>query len=895
MAVEGVGLTYHVAINGQGFVLAENPGTERQYTRRRVPMETPRFAEGSDSYAQGVDRYQFTQWLSWLGGGFQTHADRPNSDPVRFFDSHDSDPFQEQFELHNRPKPVELTHPSTTPAWNNFTDWDETKQILTAAHPQERIIAIGYDSDEDYIGITRYVTGTDSWEAVWEIGGGVDFAAATSNGNHYWVANNLLASSTAQIRRFTTDSGTSFETLSDGVFGPVSQLDFIADRLALASYVDEGGGAFHLKWTTISLAGDEDTTSTIEFPQDNELAATNTVFGNGVAYFGVGNPESLTIYQWRPGSGETPSIAAVIPEGGVIGGDGDGSKPLAWYNGALYVASLRENTIEPDPTAGDMDHLIWQCIALDDGTVVPSLLYESYDRYHQVGLSGDQSDVHHWLSADRKLLFTDRCSRRHPSVVSAFDPSTAGVARWFGSPDMIDETAIVGMVRFEGQFYTLSHEGFWSEVVATQSGGRLFTLSEDSGIAAVSWDAGVLAPPDGGTPTVIATLDAAVAGESDTVDISGLTTMAGDKLFIVVQVGPETRQVEAAGIPSTWELVAFDARPLGFDEFMISSVYATEDLSTSPLISIGVPGTEHPTIGPFVVWSVLQVRNAADPDTWFALAGPGPSGTFDQIPTPSITVTADDSMYFGVATLLTGVNNMTFTVGSPGVEQTDHGVTTADGISVYQTTSADVIEVAPAEMPEGVLDLSIVDKGSLRTKVFDEVRISTRPLPPGSSVEVLYSFDRGASFTSLDTLDTTDATNATFRFPSNTIHEDIMLRLVRLGEAVVDGVELKLHQLGMYDDIIECVVDCRDNIRLANGAPHPGNGPGAGRARYRALSDLVQSIVDFEDLDFLDTQNVETVEVLSVEPLEGVHIASQQRGEIETGEIARVTLRRVGA
>jgi hypothetical protein len=92
-----VGSIYEVAINGQGYLLADTP--ERPYRRSTGQLQAPRLATGDTPFSEAIERYTFVGMGDWSLGAGQEIANRGGTDLRAFYESENVNPFDDGIRL----------------------------------------------------------------------------------------------------------------------------------------------------------------------------------------------------------------------------------------------------------------------------------------------------------------------------------------------------------------------------------------------------------------------------------------------------------------------------------------------------------------------------------------------------------------------------------------------------------------------------------------------------------------------------------------------------------------------------------------------------------------------------------------------------------------------------
>ncbi len=212
------------------------------------------------------------------------------------------------------------------------------------------------------------------------------------------------------------------------------------------------------------------------------------------------------------------------------------------------------------------------------------------------------------------------------------------------------------------------------------------------------------------------------------------------------------------------------------------------------------------------------------------------------------------------------------------------------GHGVYRTHASQFVTA-------GELKSSFADGASGLFKVWDDVTLTMDPLGSGESITVSVTVDGGANYTSL-TGGTVSEQLKTHTVEIGKQSKELGLKLSFVGNASGDCaltfLSARYHPLGLSDTIVQIPVDCGDHLRSSNGSPLAENGEGAGVRRARALQNLVQSRVKFQDVDWHITGSTEIFEIEACD-INAVSLYEPSRSSSALRLIAVLTLRKVGS
>ncbi|HCD02195.1 MAG TPA: hypothetical protein DER64_16895 [Planctomycetaceae bacterium] len=205
---------------------------------------------------------------------------------------------------------------------------------------------------------------------------------------------------------------------------------------------------------------------------------------------------------------------------------------------------------------------------------------------------------------------------------------------------------------------------------------------------------------------------------------------------------------------------------------------------------------------------------------------------------------------------------------------------------------------ATNKITTGELQTSLFDGASGLFKVWDDVSLNMAPLGAGEAITLSTTTDGGASFAAL-TGGTVSEAMKSHTVPIGKQSKDLGLKLTFTGPASGGGgaplsfLSTRYHPLGLADTLVRIPIDCGDFLTGINGAPLAENGEGAGVRRARALQNLVQTRVRYQDIDWHVTGATEVFEVEACD-LTGVSLYDPSRSGASVRLIANLTLRKVG-
>jgi len=197
----------------------------------------------------------------------------------------------------------------------------------------------------------------------------------------------------------------------------------------------------------------------------------------------------------------------------------------------------------------------------------------------------------------------------------------------------------------------------------------------------------------------------------------------------------------------------------------------------------------------------------------------------------------------------------------------------------------------------GELKTSAIDGASGLFKIWDDVTMTMDPLGSGESITVSVTVDGGGSYTAL-TGGTVSEQLKTHTVAVGKQSKELGLKLAFVGSGTGDCaltfLSSRYHPLGLADTLVQIPIDCGDQLKGMNGGPLAENGEGAGILRARALQNLVQTRVQYQDIDWHVTGATEVFEVEACE-IAAVSLYDPSRSGAAIRMIAKLTLRKVGS
>lgn len=562
-----VGSVYEIGINGEGFMLMDDP--ERPVTRRSTILEPDRLATSETPFAEAIDRYSFIGASDWSGGAGQRWRNRPDSDPTRFFDSEGVNPFDEDG-LHllnsmSLSQADTYTKPYTVVASGN---------VFTASADGE---------------LTSQTT-PGGTETTFTITGGGAPSDMASDGTHWYYTDgfDIFRNSTA------ADPVTAWSTWN------ADRIEWIVDRL-FASGVDAGNAIV----TTFDESGVEEVAGgRFIFPDAPDIPSM--AGGDGYAWFVVNRTDSSQIHYWQLGSADTyPAVGLTLPQG-------QKAQSIGFYLGSLFVFAVEELD------AGGYRAIIYQCAA-QEGRLLPNRVadFELTNAPTEPGFAGD----------DRFVVFSwsEMGTTTFYSGVGAIDLSTGGYAKWVSSGATGEAFRPVW---WNGKIgIPIAGSGLWVEDESPISSGWLESSISDLGssLSKVVDRYRVSFPPlpGGGTVGLEYTRDSATSFVSvgEDADVAGLTEYSWDLPARVNSIGYRVT-LGATTVSPSLSFVQIQLHPLAIREEILQLPVNCSDRVTGlngQIIRYSRTGIERVRVLEAMVGNRVKVQDTDWPSTGKAL------------------------------------------------------------------------------------------------------------------------------------------------------------------------------------------------------------------------------------------------------------------------------------
>lgn len=378
-----VGRLYQIGINGDGFMLADNPEKGMEYQRTVVPLDPQRLATSDTPFSEAIERYSFAAADDWDAGAGQRYYHRGASTASAYWDSTGLDPFTEK----GRIKLLNATalEEAETYAGLKLVVVGDDLYYVSSATEVSRIQSAGASPTD----IT--------------VAGGITISDLASDGQYWYIADG------SNIYRGTTSTPGSAWSSQDAL-----EVTWAAGRICAAV---ASSGSTPNRFTTLNDAGAEDKANGhLTLPVGSTITLGDTT--NGHFYFGGYAGTAGSVYAWKLGVDESgdffvPFEALKMP-GGMI------PTSVATGGGYVWVRGYRAEG------SSQGQAVVLQCVPDGSGSLVATTLVElaaiGTAADHQVGAMCSYEDL---------MLFGWKTMTAAKAGVGAVSLTTGGYAKWY--------------------------------------------------------------------------------------------------------------------------------------------------------------------------------------------------------------------------------------------------------------------------------------------------------------------------------------------------------------------------------------------------------------------------------------------------------------------------------
>lgn len=287
---EDVGKIWEIGINGEGYMLANNPADPAapQWASGTVPLQPERLATSDTPFSENINRYTIYSLSEFGGGEGQLEGNRPDTDPYRFYDGVAVDPFETDSRL--QLGPTETEEHDTAHATPHMALVGDT--LYVAAGTAE----VDYSSGGSWSTVSGLTDTTGAIPGIYDM---------TSDGSRWYIATGRSI-----IRGTTSNPG------ADWSATPALRVMWSAGRL-LAAYKG-GSSSTPNVFNAFNDSGTAEATPPLmTFPEETTVELGGTT--GGVFYFGAAG----SVYAWRLGVNDvgdfyTPIEAWTLPAGSTL-------------------------------------------------------------------------------------------------------------------------------------------------------------------------------------------------------------------------------------------------------------------------------------------------------------------------------------------------------------------------------------------------------------------------------------------------------------------------------------------------------------------------------------------------------------------------------------------------
>lgn len=421
-----VGSVYEIAINGDGYMLANHP--ERPYRRSAGVLDPPRFATGETPFSEAVERYTLIGKSDWSSGAGQKFADRPSSVSTRFWESEGINPFNEDRSL--------------TLLQACETELADTYTLPHAVVAGNALYVCTADGE------IKSIADPGDAATTFTITGSAQVDDMTSDGTYWYYADgaNIFRNNSA------ADPVTAWSTLN------AYKIDWASDRIAIA-YDSSGDAVF----STLADDGTEEVTSGRATHANATI--TDITSGAGFTFYAVQRNSGCTIMAWQNGSTDAPFVSLVLPAGQSV-------SALGFYLGNVFI---RATEIQD----GKTNAIIYRAVPVEGRLTAERVLeIEDAATDHSIGdFSGD----------DRFVYFSWKAmSSGGRSGIGCIDLSTGGYATWFYADSDSATGDVLSIVQWDGlTAFTVAGYGTVLETSDYLASGTLKASHHDLGTSLV--------------------------------------------------------------------------------------------------------------------------------------------------------------------------------------------------------------------------------------------------------------------------------------------------------------------------------------------------------------------------------------------------------------------------
>lgn len=375
-----VGRTWHVGINGLGFMLQEDPTVphwyKQIYLRQSQQIDAGasyRIATGSTPFNEAVARYVFTGFADWRTGAGQTFLDRDDSVPNRYFNSENVNPFN-KYQLTLLPAQARIFASANTPQRGVVVN--NVLYVQTGA---------------------KQITAISTWggaTTAFNIAAATTINDLTSDGQFWYASTNngVYRNSTA------ADPGGAWSTI--GAATNYNAISWAGQRICL-TYTT----ATNTIWTTLNSSGVEE----VAGGRVTNLSSAWTIgkatgASSGHLWFpAFSGTEGNVVYAWDLVNTDAPTVALALLGGEI-------PRRVYFYEGNLMLKV-------DFGTQG----VLYRCTSDATGNLTPTFVTDTIS-------TGSEVD---FLGNGRRVFFSwSKMDTAGDSGIGALDITTGGYTKW---------------------------------------------------------------------------------------------------------------------------------------------------------------------------------------------------------------------------------------------------------------------------------------------------------------------------------------------------------------------------------------------------------------------------------------------------------------------------------
>lgn len=406
-----VGRVYEVAINGVGYMLADNPEKGIEYERSTVGLEPERLATSDTPFSEAVERYSFSTAATFHKGAGQRFLNRETSTGAAYLKSNGFNPFEA----------------------GELSVLNDTERLLAATYASPRLTVVSDLYVQTGDAELKYTSDGSTWttlSGLTDTTGAVTITGLTSDGQ-YWYA----ATGRSIIR------GTTSNPAADWSAEDAADVRWAAGRI-MAAVVGPGS-------STPNVLKSISPTGTVEATHRTQGAGETIVLGGVVSghfYFASYSGARGQIWAWplgldSGGAPFAPFVAWDLPPGLI-------PTKVAACGDSLWIRVYRAE-------GGTGEAMIYRGIPSDQGAITPLLVVPELTKAAAVDAS-----VGGFGCGEERVFFSWSNARTGRTGLGAVDLAEGGWAEWKSAAVT---GAVFDVVVWHGiEVFTVVGDGVWA-------------------------------------------------------------------------------------------------------------------------------------------------------------------------------------------------------------------------------------------------------------------------------------------------------------------------------------------------------------------------------------------------------------------------------------------------